>query len=246
MNSLIELLRYVRVRLVRLLATSKLNSLCIDNIPRVLIVAPHPDDEVIGCSGLMQHLLKAGKDLYIVILTGGEGSHGGCCSISEADLIAARRDLAIKANVGLGGMLLGHLYFMNYSDGNIHYEDQETKKLAKLIQQIQPNAIFIPHKGEGWSDHLQARNIISKLTEKKDNIQLYEYCVWFWYYNTWSIDWKNAFLVSMNKEEHLLKNKAIDAYILPKASCRKPWSGVLPKAFVYASRWNKELYFRMK
>lgn len=65
---------------------------------KVLIVAPHPDDEIIGCAGLMQSLLKAGKEVHIVILTGGEGSHKGCCSQSSSELIEARRDLAAKAN----------------------------------------------------------------------------------------------------------------------------------------------------
>ena len=78
------------------------------------------------------------------------------------------------------------------------------------------------------------------------DIRLYEYCVWFWYYNTWKIDWKNAQLLNMTKEEHLKKKKAIDKYIYPKAPCGKPWSGTLPKIFIHANRWNKELYFKIR
>ncbi|WP_240051127.1 PIG-L deacetylase family protein, partial [Bacteroides salyersiae] len=44
----------------------------------LLIIAPHPDDEVIGCAGLIQRSLNKGNNVYVIILTGGEASHNGC------------------------------------------------------------------------------------------------------------------------------------------------------------------------
>lgn len=57
---------------------------------------------------------------------------------------------------------------------------------------------------------------------------------------------ENAQLLNMTKEEHLKKKEAIDKYIYPKAPCGKPWSGTLPKIFIHANRWNKELYFKIR
>ena len=39
---------------------------------RVLILAPHPDDEVIGCAGVIQQALKAGARVKVVYLTNGD------------------------------------------------------------------------------------------------------------------------------------------------------------------------------
>lgn len=208
-----------------------------------LILAPHPDDEVFGCSGLMQQLLHSDKELYIVILTSGEGSHRGCCDVDTVTLASNRRALVEKAN-RLLGINNDHLFFLRYEDGNINFFSNETCKLKEIIDNIQPDAIFVPHHGEGWTDHLATREIGLKLASKQ--MSVYEYCVWFWYYNTWNLDWKNAFTLSMTKAEHTLKNRAIDTYVLPKAPCGKPWSGVLPKVFINAARWNRELYFRIK
>lgn len=208
---------------------------------RILLVAPHPDDEIIGCAGLIQQALKAGKKIDVVILTGGGKSHSNCCNIDEDTLIEARRKLSRKA-AQVVGLPLEHLHFLNYPDGSISYENKETERLKQLIEELSPEAIFIPHKGEGWSDHVEAGNVIRKL--KLSGIQLYEYCVWFWYYNVWNIDWKNACVLKMNREEHQRKLKAMDAYITPLAPCGKPWSGILPKVFVKANQWNKELYFK--
>jgi hypothetical protein len=54
---------------------------------RVVIIAPHPDDEAIGCGGLIQTLVERGTSPHVIILTGGEGSHRGCCDITAEDLI---------------------------------------------------------------------------------------------------------------------------------------------------------------
>ena len=135
--------------------------------------------------------------------------------------------------------------FFNYSDGNISYNNAETQRLQTLIEEISPDAIFVPHTGEGWSDHIESGKIVREIIRTKSTpIQLYEYCVWFWYYNVWDIDWKNAFVLKLNQREYQLKLKAIDAYVKPLAPCGKPWSGVLPEILIQANCWKKELYFK--
>lgn len=238
-----EIIRKIRIKLIHLRVNMHAEQLQV--FSKSIIIAPHPDDEVIGCAGLIQRSLKEGKEVYVAILTGGEGSHNGCCQIAPQELIDMRRGLASKINKELG-IASENLFFLDYPDGSIKYEYRETDRLNQLIKQIHPDSILLPHTGEGWNDHIQAGNIVKRLTIGNTDIQLYEYCVWFWYYNTWKIDWNNAQLLSMTKDEHLKKNDAINEYIYPKAPCGKPWSGTLPETFIKANRWNKELYFRIK
>lgn len=235
-----DFIRRIRILLIRLLFRNLVELATFD---KVLIVAPHPDDEVLGCSGLIQRLLNKGKRVDVVILSGGGKSHAGCCRIDESTLIESRRNLSRKAAKILG-LPLENLHFLDYPDGSIAFDCSETDQLRKLIDTLQPKAIFVPHKGEGWSDHLEAGRIVQKLVGEMADVLLYEYCVWFWYYNVWNIDRKKAFVLTMTEEELSRKNEAIDAYIKPKAPCGNPWSGVLPSVFVWANRWRKELYFR--
>lgn len=237
-----DFIRRIRVLLFRVLFHNSSELVMSD---KVLIVAPHPDDEVLGCSGLIQRLLGEGKRVDVVILSGGGKSHAGCCKIDESTLIESRRNLSRKAAEILG-LPLERLHFLDYPDGSIAFDCPETDCLKKLIDVLQPEAIFVPHKGEGWSDHLEAGRIVRALIGKMSGISLYEYCVWFWFYNVWNIDRKNAFVLTMTKEGHSRKNEAINAYVRPKAPCGNPWSGVLPPVFVWANRWRKELYFRIK
>lgn len=219
-------------------------SLYVKNIKTIksVIIAPHPDDEAIGCAGLIRQLLEAGKKVDVVYMTGGGRS------LSEIDsevIIKERRKLACNAAEILG-IARSNLHFLDYPDGGIAFDCHETERLKALLGELKPDAVFIPHKGEGWSDHVEASNIVKSLLKDNESVEIYEYCVWFWYYNVWNIDWKNARIVAMTKEQHKKKLQAMDAYIKPLAPCGKPWSGVLPKVFVWANRWNKELYFKVK
>ena len=270
MKFVIDLIRVLRVALLHLIYNIY-PSLSLPK--RAVIVAPHPDDEVIGCGGLIQALVERGTPPHVIILTGGEGSHRGCYDISAEELITGRHNLTIKAAETMG-LPLSHIHCLQYPDGGVAIEHPETERLAALLHELGPDAIFVPHHGDGWSDHLKAAEIVkaligmfnenededSKQNEDEDEdedskqkrsaslnskLEIYEYCVWMWYYNVWDLRMKDAFLLRLTGKQHQLKQKAIEQYVTPLAPCGKPWSGVLPKPFLKATKWDKEPYFRI-
>lgn len=234
-----------KIRIIILRATSSVKAKHFPEVESALVIAPHPDDEIFGCAGLIQHLLSKQKKVSIIILSDGSASHKGCCNIKKKTITNRRRELAHKANSHLG-VASKDLHFLDYPDGKISYNSLETLRLKSLIEQIQPDTILIPHHKEGWSDHIEAGNIIKKLAQENYKYSIYEYCVWFWYYNSWKLDWKNAYTLTMNSKEFYRKKEAINYYIEPLAPCEKPWSGVLPKLFIKATLWRKELFFKVK
>ena len=233
-----SILRYLRLYILHLLYRSRPRLSLTD---KTVIVAPHPDDEVIGCAGLIQALVECGTPPHVIILTGGEGSHRGCCDTSAEEIIAARHQLTLKAADTLG-LPESHIHCLCYPDGGVAIEHPETERLQVLLSELNPQSVFVPHRGEGWSDHLQAAEIDKHLLKGQD-ASIYEYCVWMWYYNVWRLDFRQARLLRMSRAHHQRKLQAIDEYVTPQAPCGKPWSGVLPKSFLKAARWNKELYF---
>lgn len=247
---------------------------------RAMIIAPHPDDEVIGCGGLIQALVERGAHPHVIILTGGEGSHRGCCDITAEDLIAGRHSLTMKA-AEIMGLPMANVHCLHYPDGGVALEHSETERLAALLKELKPDAVFVPHSGEGWNDHVRVAAIVAQITggesvsqteneertvkgerlTLKESVlctpssvlstenskpELYSYCVWMWYYNVWRLDFKQARLLRMSCAQHQRKLQAIDEYVTPLAPCGKPWSGVLPKPFLKATKWNKELFFKVK
>lgn len=94
---------------------------------RVLVVAPHPDDEVLGCGGLIQQALRAGARVDVALVTNGDAS--------ELSLIFAERDLPLGpdayvklgrqrqkeslAAVGLLGVPENHVHFLGYPNNGL-------------------------------------------------------------------------------------------------------------------------------
>ena len=213
-----------------------------DILENVLIVAPHPDDEVIGCGGLIARLLEKGNPPHIIVMTGGEGSHDN--GVDKESIVKARRGLTRKA-ISILGVPMCNLHELDFKDGGIYPESEQMTLLKELICSINPDTVFVPHWGEGWPDHVRTAEIVKSLVSK--STEVWEYCVWMWYYNVWrGLDWKNAAALHLSPHEHELKVKAVDAYIRPLAPNGRPWSGVLPPIFVKANTGNTELYFKTK
>lgn len=208
-----------------------------------LILAPHPDDEALGCGGLISYLCYQNDPPHVVILTGGGKSLRGIDSIDENNIIENRRKLALNSAKELG-LPEENIHFLDFNDGCILKRPKtEMTRLKNLIDKLNPDNIFVPHNGEGWPDHIAAREIGIEIAPKGST--LWEYCVWMWYYNVWNLDWKNANVLRMNKRDFSAKLRAIDAYVKPLAPCGIPWSGILPKSFLKANRSKSELYFKL-
>lgn len=238
MKNIIRSIHYI---LIRLFFSRKGN---VNPKNNILIIAPHPDDEVIGCGGLIARLVREGRPPHIIIMTGGENSHKGCCDTNKQDILKARRNLTREA-LKILGLPQSNIHELDYHDGNINMNDIQTDALKILIDRLVPDSVFIPHWGEGWPDHVNTARIVKDLLPS--DTEIWEYCVWMWYYNVWrGLDWENAATLSMNPDEHSLKLKAMDAYTTPLAPCGKPWSGVLPRIFIKANQWDKELYFKVR
>lgn len=212
---------------------------------RTLIVAPHPDDEVIGCGGLIARLVAEGHRPEIIVMTGGGGSHRGCCATPEDEIITARRVLTRDA-LSILGVPAENIHELDFVDGSISEESCQTTRLAELIAELRPDNVVVPHWGEGWSDHVATARIVKSLVKDRP-VNVWEYCVWMWFYNVWrGLDWDSARCLTLSGSEHELKLRAMDAYTTQLAPCGRPWSGVLPEVFLNANRGKKEIYFEVK
>ena len=241
MKELKDFIRRMRVLVIRMLAAGKGDMPLRD---RTLIVAPHPDDEVIGCGGLVTRLVERGIAPTVVILSGGGASHKTCCSLDEETLVAERRRLTLKA-ADVMGLPHDHVRFLDFTDGAISEDDRkDVERLRAIVDEVQPQAVLVPHSCEGWKDHLAARRM--GLAAATDTMEVWEYCVWVWFYPLWHFDWKAARVLRMDRAEHATKLAAMRAYAEALAPCGRPWSGRLPKVFLWANRWTRELYFKLR
>lgn len=213
---------------------------------KVLIISPHPDDEVFGCGGLMQSLVQAGRQVEVIIMSKGEAVHRDCCPDEENSIVQARAELTDAAN-GVLGVAPEHIHRLDFPDGrfsSVKEGDDLVKTLSDLVREIAPTEVFIPHPYENSLDHVVATRLVEQVLRNHIG-KVYYYCVWTWYhmpiYKILKLKYRNARLLRV--EDRDAKNKAIDIYINNSAPCGVSYSGDLPKPLLYAARWKYELFF---
>ena len=136
---------------------------------RIVVLAPHMDDEIIGCGGtLYKHILK-GATVTIIYLT--DGRYGGKLpqhpageqsGRQETSLVAIRRREAMLAMKTLG---IQHGIFLDAEDGLLSSAQGLPKKVTQILNLIQPHLVYLPFFSEEHPDHRAATQILLDATE---------------------------------------------------------------------------------
>jgi len=113
---------------------------------RILVIAPHPDDEVLGCGGTIARLSGQDYDVFILIVT-----RGYTPDWSEEFL--KNRPKEIKKSHKILGVK--KTLFLNYLTVKLDAipKKELNDNLAEIIEQVKPDIVFIPHKGDLNHDH---------------------------------------------------------------------------------------------
>jgi LmbE family N-acetylglucosaminyl deacetylase len=142
----------------------------------VVVVAPHPDDEVLGAGGLLQVLAAAGARIEVCAVTDGEGSHPG------APIQALRRIRTEESTTALSRLGLGNVarHRLGYPDGGVGgYEGQ---LVAYLRHRLVPGTLCVaPWRRDGHPDH-DASGRAAADAVGRTGAQLLEYVVWGWHW----------------------------------------------------------------
>lgn len=148
-----------------------------------VIIAPHQDDEVLGCGGITILKLRRGATVDIVFLSDGSNSHSDL--LPAADLARIRQGEALDAARVLG-VSTDRVHFLGLPDGGL--EKNVTNAvviLEPLMRRLRPRQVFVPCLWDFPSDHLAARTIGLASIVGIGTATVFEYPVWFW--NHWPI-----------------------------------------------------------
>ena len=217
----------------------------------ILIIAPHPDDEIFVCGGLITKAVQNNADVHVAYMTSGNRAHSNCCSIGPKKVGIERKKIAVTVAEMMSADSI-NLYWVNCPDGKIPEQKSPDfelvqKQIADIIEKIQPNCVFCPHARDSWRDHELTEKIVRVVLQKQTRIiKLYYYCVWFWlnlpFREGISLPWSNSRVLDI-QDAFSRKQMAIKQYLEPLAPCGNPYSGKLPADFLMAFDWEKELYF---
>jgi len=117
----------------------------------ILVVAPHPDDEILGCGGIIKRKVMEKNSLYVLIITRGTPK-----LYSEKGLENVRKE-AINAHRLLG---VNETVFFDFHapELDITSTAEIVREITTVIKRFGINEMYIPHRGDIHSDHRVVAN----------------------------------------------------------------------------------------
>jgi LmbE family N-acetylglucosaminyl deacetylase len=150
------------------------------NRKRVLVLAPHPDDESLGCGGTIRLLAEAGTHVDVVFLTRGENG----LNAPHLESIAVHAELAATrvAEARSACEILGvrDVEFLNGIDGGLLNQPHLAHPLAGLMAERRYQRVFCPWYGEAHPDHVATFRLLQRAVRETNLLPT------VWLYEVWT------------------------------------------------------------
>jgi LmbE family N-acetylglucosaminyl deacetylase len=151
----------------------------------LLVVAPHADDETLGCGGLIAAQARAGRTVDVVFLTDSAGSHPGHPTLTPRAVAEIRRGEA-EAALAVLGVTAAHRCFFELPDGKLNRlppaeSAAARERLTQLIRELRPAEILVPFRDGGSTEHTAAWELATAALAAAGGGRLLEYPIWAWW-----------------------------------------------------------------
>ncbi len=128
---------------------------------RILAIGAHPDDIEFGCGGTLIKYARQGHDIFLLVMTDGGGGGDGMLRRQEQEE-SVRILRACK------------LFWGEYQDTAIPLDRPLIQRVEKVIEEVQPDFIFVHHHDDTHQDHRHLAVSTITATRYTRNVLFYE------------------------------------------------------------------------
>lgn len=152
---------------------------------KTLVVAPHPDDESLGCGGAIALLSSYGLPVNVLFISDGTGSHPNSVRF-PAPVLRDLRESEAKAALAVLGASSGSAVFLRLKDGAVPSEDmpgfaEAVTSCRAYLAGSKPQTILLPWRRDPHPDHRATSRILqAALDGLTETPRVLEYPVWAW------------------------------------------------------------------
>jgi LmbE family N-acetylglucosaminyl deacetylase len=209
----------------------------------LVVVAPHPDDEILGVGGLISLLARGGARVHLIAVTDGEASHPGSPTLSGAELAERRR---AESSEALHKLWVGKASVerLGLPDGGVRDVEKRwatitaaVMRAVSRLESLGPVWCLAPWPRDGHPDHDAAGQ--AAVIAASGVARVLTYPVWMWHWSSpgdLRVPWSFARRVVLPPDIHQAKQAAVqcfqtqiaplsnhpaDAAILPPAVLRR-------------------------
>ncbi len=116
---------------------------------KILVIAPHADDEVLGCGATMARACTNGGEVFVLICT---NASVGAPELFSAELIKQIRSEAVTAHRLIG---IKETFFLEFPAPALDQfpRYKMSNEISDIIKKIGADTVYIPHRGDCHKDH---------------------------------------------------------------------------------------------
>lgn len=192
---------------------------------RAVVVAPHPDDEVLAVGGLLSQWAQLGRELCLIAATDGTASHPRS-TVWPPERLADERQQESDAALATLGAASTQVLRLRFDDGGLA---QAVDRLsARIAEALRPeDVLFTSWRLDGHPDH-DATGTACAQAALRCGVTLVEVPVWAWH---WAVPgdarmpWQRAHRIVLDAATMQRKQAALQAYasqLLPDSSTGEP------------------------
>lgn len=158
----------------------------VDHPGLTLVIAPHQDDDVLGCGGFIALRRLAAREVHVVYVTDGSASHPGHPTLTPAAL-ATQRATEARAALRVLGVESTAIHFLGARDGTLGRQSPEESaalaaQLEHLLCRLQPAEILLPCGRDGSSEHEAVFRVFRRAYAASGvRAKVREFAIWAWW-----------------------------------------------------------------
>ena len=203
----------------------------IDHLKKVMVIAPHPDDELIGCGGFLIKKKNEGSQVGIIYLTDGRSTSGwknAPTEILNTPRYQEARNVCNSLKIDMTSYLEG-------ISGHLKANQLLVGSVRNFINEFSPKVILIPFINDPHADHIESNKILASAL-KKSRVALNEIKIFS--YEVWSLVPANVYYkidkFSNQKSNELMKYKTAMQVVDYKRNCfeRSLYHGISQNGFM--------------
>ena len=178
----------------------------LDSRRRMVVVAAHPDDETLGCGGLMHAACHRGLDVTVIVATFGEGSHPASPTHTPADM--ARRRSAELGRAMAHVAPTARVVTLGLRDGRV--ADDLDALRSCIRAEAAPGALVVSTwRRDGHTDHEAVGRAAAEVCAEK-GLPLLEYPIWAWHWaGPDDLPWHSIRRVDIGEDDWRGKKRAL-------------------------------------
>lgn len=164
-------------------------SLPVTSVPNLIgtgglvVVAPHPDDESLGCGGLIAEAVAQGIEVRVIIVSDGVGSHPNSALYPPPRLRELREE-ETKAAVRALGLDARFLRFLRLPDTAVPIQGElaeiAVQAIVEAAQECRASMVGVTWRHDPHCDHEASALLVEKARPSLTGASIFEFPVWGW------------------------------------------------------------------